>query len=67
MDVDVVILPIKLDRLLGNASQIPSIAAETVVIDTSNNNSALDGRIGAHRMGRAELLRVSEQVGLSVV
>ncbi|WP_457210313.1 NADPH-dependent F420 reductase [Nocardia gipuzkoensis] len=66
-DVDVVILSIPLNRLPEIAPLIATVAAETVVIDTSNYYPSRDSVIEAIEAGQVESLWVAEQLGRPIV
>jgi predicted dinucleotide-binding enzyme len=66
-EVDVVILSIPLNRLLGVAPLVANLPAETVVIDTSNYYPFRDDKIDAIEAGQVESLWVAELLGRPVV
>lgn len=66
-DVDVVIVSIPLNRLIGLAPLLTDLPAGIVVIDTSNYYPMRDGKIDALEAGQVESLWVSEQLGHAVV
>lgn len=66
-NVDVLILSIPLSRIPAMALLIGNLAADTIVMDTSNYYPMRDGTIDAIEAGQVESLWVADQLGRPVV
>jgi predicted dinucleotide-binding enzyme len=64
--VDALILSVPLDRIPGLAPLMADVAADTVIIDTSNYYPGRDGKIAAIIDGQPESEWVSAQLGRTV-
>ncbi|MGO8608859.1 NAD(P)-binding domain-containing protein, partial [Rhizobium johnstonii] len=64
--VDALILSVPLDRIPGLAPLMADVAADTVIVDTSNYYPGRDGEIAAIIDGQPESEWVSAQLGRKV-